>query len=89
MQGTTLLFIERPGRQLDYLVGAFSPEGLKGGYGDPHAPRSIVLPPVPGRAAQALTDRYLPAYEQAVYARQTAAISRAWGHPLRARPGRP
>ncbi|MEU9288330.1 hypothetical protein AB0D57_27425 [Streptomyces sp. NPDC048275] len=28
VQGTTLLFIERPGRQLDYLVGAFAPEGL-------------------------------------------------------------
>jgi hypothetical protein len=74
-QGTTLLFVERPGQQLDYLVGAFSPEGLEEGYGDPHAPRSIVLPPILGRAAQALTDRYLPAYEQAVHARQTAAIA--------------
>ncbi|MFD5972793.1 hypothetical protein [Streptomyces bacillaris] len=74
-QGTTLLFVERPGHHLGYLVGAFSPEGLEGGYGDPHAPPSIVLPPFPGRAAQALTDRYLPAYEQAVHARQTAAIA--------------
>lgn len=79
VQGTTLLFIERPGRQLDYLVGAFAPEGLEEGYGDPHAPRSIVLPPFPGRAAQALTDRYLPSYEQAVHARQTAAIAAALG----------
>ncbi|WP_186778981.1 hypothetical protein [Streptomyces salinarius] len=78
-QGTTLLFVERPGRHLGYLVGAFSPEGLEGGYGDPHAPRSIVLPPFPGRAAQALTDRYLPAYEQAVHARQTAAIAGVLG----------
>ncbi|MFJ5530982.1 hypothetical protein [Streptomyces sp. NPDC093261] len=79
VQRTALLFIERPGRQLDYLVGAFSPEGLEGGYGDPHAPRSIVLPPLAGRAAQALTGRYLPAYEQAVHARQTAAIAAVLG----------
>ncbi|MEU0844016.1 hypothetical protein ABZ370_31695 [Streptomyces sp. NPDC005962] len=79
VQGTTLLFIERPGRQLDYLVGAFAPEDLEGGYGDPHAPRSVVLPPSPGRAAQALTDRYLPSYEQAVHARRTAAITAALG----------
>lgn len=31
VQGTTLLFIERPGRQLDYLVGAFAPEGVSKG----------------------------------------------------------
>ncbi|MFJ4800825.1 hypothetical protein [Streptomyces murinus] len=79
VQGTTLLFVERPGRALEYLVGAFSPEGLARGSGDPHAPRSIVLPPVPGPAAQALTERYLPAYEQAVHARQTAAIATVLG----------
>ncbi|MBU5946472.1 hypothetical protein [Streptomyces sp. PAM3C] len=77
VQGTTLLFIERPGRQLGYLVGAFAPKGLEEGYGDSHAPHSIVLPPFPGRAAQAVTDRYLPAYEQAVYARRTTAIAAA------------
>ncbi|MEU8729432.1 hypothetical protein AB0C68_08690 [Streptomyces tendae] len=60
-------------------MGAFSPEGLEGGYGDPHAPRGIVLPPFPGRAAQSLTDRYLPAYEQAVHARQTVAIAAVLG----------
>nr|WP_145492047.1 MULTISPECIES: hypothetical protein [Streptomyces] len=76
VQGTTLLFIERPGRQLDYLIGAFSPEG---GYGDPHAPRGIVLPPFAGPAAQAVTGRYLPAYEQAVHARRTAAIAAVLG----------
>ncbi|MHA5054167.1 hypothetical protein [Streptomyces sp. SD15] len=75
VQGTTLLFVERPGRQLDYLVGAFAPEGLDEGYGDPHAPRSIVLSPFAGRAAQAVTDRYLPSYEQAVHARRTATIA--------------
>ncbi|MET8721425.1 hypothetical protein [Streptomyces misionensis] len=79
VQGTTLLFIERPGRHLDYLVGAFSPEGLEGGYGDPHAPRGIVLPPYAGPSAQALTGRYLPAYEQAVHARRTAAIAAVLG----------
>ncbi|MGX1115894.1 hypothetical protein RKD37_001257 [Streptomyces ambofaciens] len=84
VQGTTLLFMERPGRQLDYLAGAFSPEGLEGGYGDPHAPCSIVLPSFPGRAAQALTDRYLPAYEQAVHP-DGGHRRRARRHPLRAR----
>lgn len=75
VHGTTLLLTERPGRQLDYLIGAFAPKGLEEGFGDPHAPRSIVLPPFPGRAAQAVADRYLPSYEQAVHARRTAAIS--------------
>lgn len=75
VQGTMLLFVERPGRQLDYLVGAFAPEGLEEGYGDPHAPRSVVVPPFAGRAAQAVADRYLPSYEQAVHARRTAAIA--------------
>ncbi|KUO04605.1 hypothetical protein [Streptomyces caeruleatus] len=79
VHGTMLLFIERPGRQLGYLVGAFAPEGLEEGYGDPHAPRSIVLPPFPGRAAQAVTDRYLPSYEQAVHARRTSAIAAVLG----------
>ncbi|WP_234328281.1 hypothetical protein [Streptomyces sp. NRRL S-37] len=79
VQGTTLLFIERPGRQLDYLLGAFVPKQLEEGYGDTHAPHSIVLPPFAGRAAQAVTDRYLPAYEQAVHARRTAAIAAALG----------
>ncbi|MET9507683.1 hypothetical protein ABZX62_04240 [Streptomyces flavidovirens] len=75
VDGTTLLLVERPGRPLDYLIGAFAPEGLEEGYGDPHAPRSIVLPPFPGRAAQAVAGRYLPSYEQAVHARRTAAIA--------------
>ncbi|MFI9039819.1 hypothetical protein [Streptomyces sp. NPDC053726] len=79
VQGTTLLLVERPGHQLDYLVGAFAPEGLEEGYGDPHAPRSIVLPPFAGRAAQAVADRYLPSYEQAVHARRTAAIAAVLG----------
>ncbi|MBM7166892.1 hypothetical protein JQK87_00305 [Streptomyces sp. G44] len=80
VHGTTLLLTERPGRQLDYLIGAFAPKGLEEGYGDPHAPRSIVLPPFPGRAAQAVADRYLPSYEQAVHARRTAAISTVLQH---------
>ncbi|MFG3151402.1 hypothetical protein ACGF7W_05070 [Streptomyces sp. NPDC048219] len=77
VNGTTLLFIERPGSHLDYLVGAFAPEGFEEGYAGPHAPRSIAVPPVPGQAAKALTDRYLPAYEQAVHSHQTAAIAAA------------
>ncbi|MFE5162958.1 hypothetical protein ACFRNT_31525 [Streptomyces sp. NPDC056697] len=77
VQGTTLLFVERPGHQLDYLIGAFAPEGLEEGYGDPHAPRGIVLPPSPCPAAQAITDQYLPAYDRAVYARKIAAVADA------------
>ncbi|MEU0426122.1 hypothetical protein ABZ235_21390 [Streptomyces canus] len=79
VNGTTLLFVERPGRQLDYLLGAFAPEGLEERYGDPHAPRSIVLPPFAGRAAQAVADRYLPSYEQAVHAQRTSAIAAVLG----------
>ncbi|MER5211050.1 hypothetical protein ABT063_10805 [Streptomyces sp. NPDC002838] len=33
------------------------------------------MPPFAGRAAQAVVDRYLPSYEQAVHARRTAAIA--------------
>lgn len=61
------------------LVGAFAPKGLEEGYGDPHAPRSIALPPFAGRAAQAVADRYLPSYEQAVHARRTSAIAAVLG----------
>ncbi|MCZ0974326.1 hypothetical protein O1L55_29960 [Streptomyces albulus] len=75
--GTTLLLVERPGHQLDYLVGVFTPEPFDEGYGEPHAPRSIVLPPFPGRAARAITDRYLPAYDRAVHARRIAAAAGA------------
>ncbi|MGQ4376485.1 hypothetical protein ACN6K9_006848 [Streptomyces sp. SAS_267] len=77
VHGTTLLLVERPGHQLDYLVGAFAPESLETGYGDPHAPRSIVLPPFAGPAARTVADRYLPSYEQAVHARRSAAIAAA------------
>ncbi|MFH9612836.1 hypothetical protein ACH4MM_03545 [Streptomyces pratensis] len=77
VHGTTLLLAERPGHQLHYLLGAFAPGGLEEGYGDPHAPRSIVLPPFPGHAAQAVANRYLPSYEQAVHARRTGAIAAA------------
>ncbi|MFE3645897.1 hypothetical protein ACFXOM_33820 [Streptomyces sp. NPDC059169] len=75
--GTTLLLVERPGQQLGYLVGAFVPEFLGEGYGDRHAPASIVLPPFPGRAAKAITERYLPAYDRAVHARRTTAVADA------------
>ncbi|MBT2509205.1 hypothetical protein J7I98_25640 [Streptomyces sp. ISL-98] len=75
--GTTLLLVERPGHQLDYLLGAFAPESLEEGYGDPHAPTSIVLPPFPGQAAKAITEWFLPAYDRAVHARRTAAVADA------------
>ncbi|MFI7102755.1 hypothetical protein ACIBK8_25745 [Streptomyces sp. NPDC050161] len=76
--GITLMLVERPGHQLDYLVGAFAPRAFsEEGYGDPHAPASIVLSPFPGRAARAITERYLPAFDRAVHARRTAAVSDA------------
>ncbi|MFI0711330.1 hypothetical protein ACH4SK_11850 [Streptomyces inhibens] len=75
--GTALLLAERPGHRRGYLVGAFAPMPLEEGYGDPHAPRSIVLPPSPGLAARAISDRYLPAYEHAVHARSTDAVAEA------------
>ncbi|MEU6964270.1 hypothetical protein [Streptomyces chrestomyceticus] len=74
---TTLLLVERPGHQLDYLVGAFSPSPFEEGYGGPHAPASIVLPPFPGRAARAITERYLPAFDRALHARRTTAVADA------------
>ncbi|MET8218773.1 hypothetical protein [Streptomyces hirsutus] len=75
--GTSLLLVERPGHQLGYLVGAFAPEPFEEGYGDPHAPRSIALPPFAGRAARAIADRFLPAYERAVHARRIATVAEA------------
>ncbi|MCA1223741.1 hypothetical protein [Streptomyces sp. 8L] len=77
VNGTTLLYVERPGHQLHYLVGALASDELQEGYGDPHAPRSIVLPPSAGRAAQAIADQYLPAYERTVHSRRTSAIATA------------
>lgn len=75
--GTGLLLSERPGHQRDYLIGAFAPMPVEEGFACPHAPRSIVLPPSPGLAARAITDRYLPAYDRAVHARSTDAIAEA------------
>ncbi|MEF9902107.1 hypothetical protein [Streptomyces sp. P9-A2] len=75
--GTTLLLVERPGHQLGYLVGAFAPEPFEEGYGDPHAPHSIVLPPFADRAARAIADRFLPAYERAVHARRITTVTEA------------
>ncbi|MFI0743010.1 hypothetical protein ACH4PU_33805 [Streptomyces sp. NPDC021100] len=73
--GTELLLIERPGHRQDYLVGAFAPEGFDDNYEDPHAPSSIVIPGVAQPAAQAISERFLPAYQQAVRARRVADIA--------------
>ncbi|MFF4867245.1 hypothetical protein ACFY3J_37425 [Streptomyces sp. NPDC001231] len=75
--GTTLLLVERPGHQLDYLVGAFVPEPFEEGHGDPHAPRSITLPPFAGHAARTIADRFLPAYVRAVHTRRIATVTEA------------
>ncbi|MFF8447698.1 hypothetical protein ACF06Q_08355 [Streptomyces leeuwenhoekii] len=78
--GATLLLVERPGHHLDYLLGAMVPQLLGVGFGDPHAPTSIVLPPSADRAAQKIVQRYLPAYDRAVHARRTAAVTDALDH---------
>ncbi|CAM5243073.1 hypothetical protein SHIRM173S_09189 [Streptomyces hirsutus] len=71
------VLIERPDHQLGYLVGAFAPEPFEEGYGDPHAPHSIALPPFAGRAARGIADRFLPAYERAVHAGRIATVAEA------------
>ncbi|MFD3580882.1 hypothetical protein [Streptomyces sp. NPDC058683] len=75
---TSLLLVEHPGRTLSYLVGAFAPD-IIGGCGDsePDAPRSIVLAPSADRAAHAITQKYLPAYDHAVHSRRLSIIRQA------------
>ncbi|MFF9095187.1 hypothetical protein ACF1AX_18895 [Streptomyces sp. NPDC014802] len=77
ISGTTLLLVEHPGHQLSYLVGAFVPEPFGEGFDDPHAPRSITVPPFPGRAAQVIIQRYLPAYDRAVHERRITHVAEA------------
>ncbi|OYP14872.1 hypothetical protein CFC35_10450 [Streptomyces sp. FBKL.4005] len=77
VSGTTLLLIEHLGHQLGYLVGAFAPEPFGEGFDDPYAPRSVTLPPFPGRAAQVITQRYLPAYDRAVHERRISHVAEA------------
>ncbi|MET9013908.1 hypothetical protein ABZX74_23765 [Streptomyces olivaceoviridis] len=77
VSGATLLLAERPGHQLGYLVGAFAPDPFGDGFGDPYAPRSVTLPPFPGRAAQVIIQRYLPAYDRAVHERRIAQVAEA------------
>ncbi|WP_086830658.1 hypothetical protein [Streptomyces sp. NRRL B-24572] len=77
VSGTTLLLAERPGHQHDYLLGALPPKPFGEGHGDRHAPASIILPPFPGRAAKAITERFLPAYDWAVHDRRTATVTEA------------
>ncbi|MBT2409359.1 hypothetical protein J7I94_02075 [Streptomyces sp. ISL-12] len=64
---TRLLLVERPGHPRDHLVGAFAPSAFFERPGAPHAPRSVVAPSSPGRAAQAIAERFLPAYDRAVH----------------------
>ncbi|MFF0740596.1 hypothetical protein ACFYVL_09355 [Streptomyces sp. NPDC004111] len=75
--GIDLLLVERPGHPSGYCVGAFAPADLETGYDDPHAPRSAVLPASPDQGARIITERFLPAYEQAVHHRRSAAVSEA------------
>ncbi|MFE4664540.1 hypothetical protein ACFRI7_11760 [Streptomyces sp. NPDC056716] len=75
--GVELLLIERPGHPHGYVIGAFASDGFTDNARDPHAPTGIVLPQDPHQAADAITDRYLPAYHQALHARHTVAVAEA------------
>ncbi|MEV6807769.1 hypothetical protein [Streptomyces sp. NPDC051132] len=76
---TTLLLTERPGHRFGYLVGAIAPEAFGEVDGSSRAPRSIIVPPLPGPATQAITDRYLPAYERVVHERRITVVAEALG----------
>jgi hypothetical protein len=75
--GTTLLLIEHPGHPRHYLLGAFTPEHFSEGHDAPHAPRSIVLPPFPTRAARMIAGQFLPVYDRAVHALRTETVAEA------------
>ncbi|MFF5537836.1 hypothetical protein ACFY71_36145 [Streptomyces cinerochromogenes] len=75
--GTTLLLVERPNHQLGYLIGGLAPEPFGEGFDDPYAPRSVTLPPFPGRAAQTIIQHYLPSYDRAVHERRIAHVAEA------------
>ncbi|MFK0121185.1 hypothetical protein [Streptomyces sp. NPDC090994] len=74
---TRLLLVERPGHLREYLVGAFAPEAFPEGHGAPHARRSLVAPSSPGRAAQAIAEQFLPAYDRAVHNRRADTVAEA------------
>ncbi|MFE2942942.1 hypothetical protein ACFXKG_28375 [Streptomyces sp. NPDC059255] len=73
--GIELLLIERPGHPTGYVVGAFSSEGFDDNYQDATAPASLVAEE--SDLAAGITDRFLPAYQQALHARRTIQVTSA------------
>ncbi|MFB7270774.1 hypothetical protein [Streptomyces sp. NPDC056244] len=74
--GIELLLIERPGHDQDaYIVGAVAPEGFDDNYEEPNAPASLIA--AAPELAAAITDRFLPAYQQALHARRTGEVASA------------
>ena len=74
-EGIDLLLIERPGHHHGYVVGAFAPEGYDDNYDDPYAPSALIVPGAPEPAARAITERFLPAYHQALHARRANTVA--------------
>ncbi|MCC3779453.1 hypothetical protein [Streptomyces sp. UNOB3_S3] len=72
--GVDLLLVERPAHHQGYVVGALASNGFDDNFEDPHAPSSIVVPGAAQSSAHAITNRFLPAYRQAVHTRRTAAV---------------
>ncbi|MFD5747451.1 hypothetical protein [Streptomyces sp. NPDC127033] len=73
--GIELPLIERPGHPTGYVVGAFSSEGFDDNYQDATAPAGLVAEE--SDLAAGITDRFLPAYQQALHARRTIQVASA------------
>ncbi|GGU55236.1 hypothetical protein GCM10010211_19900 [Streptomyces albospinus] len=72
--GTELLLIERPGHSAGYLLGAFATEEYDANWEEPNAPRSIVLPAEPGRAAHVVATTFLPEYSRCLHNRRLDTV---------------
>ncbi|MFJ2175905.1 hypothetical protein ACIOHE_23810 [Streptomyces sp. NPDC087851] len=71
--GIELLLIERPGHRTQYVVGALTTGDFDGNFREPDAPISLVATE-PDLAA-GITERFLPAYRQALHTRRSAAVA--------------
>ncbi|MFE4055222.1 hypothetical protein ACFXP3_02760 [Streptomyces sp. NPDC059096] len=71
--GIELLLIERPGHPTQYVVGALTTEDFHDSSGEPEAPHSLVA--TESDLAAGITERFLPAYQQALHTRRSAAVA--------------
>ncbi|MFJ7997494.1 hypothetical protein ACIQ7D_10160 [Streptomyces sp. NPDC096310] len=74
-EGIELLLIDRPGHPAGYVVGALSFAGFDNSHEDACAPDSFVAEE--SDLAAGLTERFLPAYQQALRARRTIHVASA------------